>query len=635
MRQTSPRLLILFHVLLVLLASGLSPFVQAASPTVTVLNRENQPTSQITDGDDLRVQITLSIPATQTEKINFTLAGTSTLLASCTLARGDSSCTTEPFYALGWYWDENARPQSTRTVQAARENGEMLGQSNPIQVLPRPVVLVHGFLSNPETWKPYLGADGFLAALGIQGFAVGDGQVPGALNTGNILSPAERSNTIAQNAAVLASYIEGVRQKTGAQMVDLVVHSMGGMISRYYIDRLMKDRDVAQLIMLGSPMGGSDCAVLPAALGFYLPASIEIRESYMRGVFNQQITHRWGIEFYDLGGTAINEAFKSPCTGVPNDTVVSFGSINAIPLQSDRFDVIHSELTLSQGVFEDFVQPLLQKPARAFPPRGQPDPAPAAQAEPPLQFTRLYTGHVDPGGSTELTINIEAGLSVASFALYDPSRSVTTIVRGASGNIIQLSPEANGFIQIDDPSALFYLGYGFQNPRPGPWRIAVQATESTPVGGTDFAVTVYFVGGAMLEAASSTLVPRPNEPVELTANLSLGDQPLEISAAQAVVRDADGNVQTLNFPTGQRISTTWTPTKPGTYAVDIVVTGRAPDNSSIERTAFLAIEVQNNPGSAQITFNLIALIVLVLLVVFLLLRFLLRGAGRLFRKARS
>jgi pimeloyl-ACP methyl ester carboxylesterase len=384
----------------------------------------------------------------------------------------------------------------------------------------------HGFLSNPETWLPYLGSNGFLATIRLQGFAVGDGQIPGKLNTGNILLPIQRTNTIAQNAEILGQYIEGVKQKTGAEMVDLVVHSMGGMISRYYIDRIMQDRDVAQLIMLGSPMGGSDCAVLPAALGFFLPASIEIRQSYMTGVFNQQIMHRRGIEFYDLGGTAISEAFKSPCTDIPNDTVVSFSSINAIVLQSSQLGVIHSDLTLSERAFNDFVKPLLQRPAGTF--LASPDPAPVPQAESPLQFTRVYTGHVDINSPTELTINIDAGLSVAGFALYDPSRSVTTIVRGASGNIIELSPETNGFIQIDDPTSLLYLGYGFENPRPGPWNITVQATETTPSTGTDFSISVYFVGGAKLEATSTTLVPRLNEQVEFNANLSLNGQPLEI-----------------------------------------------------------------------------------------------------------
>jgi hypothetical protein len=432
------------------------------------------------------------------------------------------------------------------------------------------------------------------------------------LDTGVITNPTGHTNTLAQNAEILGEYIGGVKQKTGAEMVDLVVHSMGGMISRYYIDRVMQDRDVAQLIMLGSPMGGSDCSVLPAALGFYLPASIEIRESYMRGVFNQQITHRKGIEFYDLGGTAINEAFKSPCTDVPNDTVVSFDSINAILLQSSKEDVIHSELTLSQTAFDQFVKPLLQKPAGSF--ISEPDPVPAAPAESPLDFTRVYTGHVDPGGSTELTINIEPGVSVASFALYDISRSVDTIVRGASGNIIELSPENNGFIRVEDPSTMLYLGYGFENPKPGPWKVTVQATDSTPAGGTDFAISIYFVGGAKLASDSSTLIPQLNQPVQLEANVSLNGQPLEITQAQAVIRDPEGRVETIDFPAGQTVSAVWTPREAGTHSVDVVVTALAPDGSSIERTDFLAIEVQPNPGRARITFNLVAVIVLVLLV---------------------
>jgi hypothetical protein len=374
----------------------------------------------------------------------------------------------------------------------------------------------------------------------------------------------------------------------------------------------MQERDVAQLIMLGSPMGGSDCSVLPAALGFYLPASIEIRESYMRGVFNQQITHRKGVEFYDLGGTAINDAFKSPCTEVPNDTVVSFESINAILLQSSNEDVIHSELTFSQTAFDQFVKPLLQKPAGSFP--SQPDPTPAATAESPLDFTRVYTGHVDPGSSTELTINIEPGVTVASFALYDVSRSVDTIVRGASGNVIELTPEKNGFIRVEDPSTMLYLGYGFENPKPGPWKVTVLATDSTPAKGTDFAVSVYFVGGAKLMSGSNTLIPQLNQPVQLEASVSLNGETLEITQAQAVIKNPDGKVETLDFPAGRNVSVAWTPREPGTHSVDVVITALAPDGSSIERTDFLAIEVQPNLGRTRITFNLVAVIALVLLV---------------------
>ena len=637
MRRT---LLILISLLSTVLVCGFTSLPQSNSTQITILDRAGQPTSQITDGDSIQIQITMSQPVAGGENIKFGFEAQALTIGACSISPGKNGCSTSVFSALGWRWDANGVAQNTRTVQAFGPNGGPLGQSNPIIVSPRPVVMVHGFLSNPETWTPYVGANGFLSTIGVQGFAVGDGQAPGKLNTGIITDPASRTNTIAQNAEILKQYISGVKQKTGAQMVDLVVHSMGGMISRYYIDRVMQDRDVAQLIMLGSPMGGSDCAVLPAALGFFLPASIEIRQSYMNGVFNQQITHRRGVAFYDLGGTAINNAFKSPCADIPNDTVVSFESINAIALQSSQLADIHSDLTFSEKAFQDYVKPLLEKPAGSF--LSQPDPVADAlqgtsppQTDSPLEFTRVYTGHVDSGGSTELTINIESGLTVASFALYDASRSTTTIVRGASGNVIQLNPETNGFIKIDDPSSLFYLGYGFQNPKPGPWKITVQATNITPAKGTDFAISVYFVGGAKLEATSSTLVPQINEKVELNAKLIMNGQTLEIKKANAVIKDSDGKSETLNFPAGQNISVTWTPNKAGTYAVDVIVTGNAPDGSAVERTDFLAIEVQPNPNKGQITFNLVAVIVIVLLVLFLILFVIFRGIGKLIRRVRN
>lgn len=625
------RTVLISIVLLVFLSTqAFTPASQYEGTTLTILDRDGKPVTQITDGNSIQIRVTLARSAARTETIRFLFDDTT--VGSCVIPNGEKICKTDPFPALGWYWSMHGDPQSTAILMAVNDSAAVLAQTT-IAVKPRPVVMVHGFISNWQTWNNYLQPDGFLESLGLKGYAVGDGQVPGALNTGEMTNPVGHTNSLAQNAEILGQYISNVKQQTGAEMVDLVVHSMGGMISRYYIDRVMQERDVAQLIMLGSPMGGSDCSVLPAALGFFLPASIEIRESYMRGVFNQQITHRKGIQFYDLGGTAINEAFKSPCTGIPNDTVVSFGSVNAIQLQSAQVDDIHSNLTLSEKAFSEFVKPLLQKNASSF--TFDPDPAPAAQAESPLDFTRVYTGHVDAGGSTELTINVEPNITVAAFALYDAARSLTTIVRGASGNVIELSAEGNGFIRIDDPSSLLYLGYGFQDPKPGPWKVTLQATETTPANGTDFAISVYFVGGATLNASSSILVPKLNEEVTLSADMSLNGQPLQITQAQAVIRNPDGDVETLDFPVGQNVSITWIPRDAGTHAVDIVVTASAPDGTSIERTDFLAIEVQPNFTTGQITTNLILVIVAVTAVLLLVVVSIVRWFGRLVRRARN
>ena len=602
---------------------------QVLDAHIIIFNRAGQATSQITDGDTLRLQITLAQKLTQQETITFTLGDQAVTVGSCVIKIGSGTCETDPFPSLGWYWDAGGVAQSSRVIQAYNTGHSFLGQSEALTVLPRPVVMVHGFLSAWDTWKPYLGPDGYLASIGVQGFALGDGQVPGVLNTGLITDPTQRTNTIAQNAQIESQYIEGVKKMTGAEMVDLVVHSMGGMISRYYIDRVMQERDVAQLIMLGSPMGGSDCTVLPAALGFYLPGSLEIRESYMQGIFNQQITHRHGVEFYDLGGTAILDALKSPCTNVPNDTVVSFDSINAIPLQSEKIGVIHSDLTVARSVFDEFVRPRLEKTPASFTFAADPEPAPVKSES--LQFTRVYTGHVDSGGSTDLTINIDPNVTVASFALFDPTRSVTVSVRGASGSVIELDAAKNGLIQVDNPASMFYLGYGFQNPKPGQWKVSVLASNTTPATGADFSISVYFIGGATLNAHSSTLIPKLGEQVQFSGSLTLGDQPLEIKQAQALIRGEDGKVETLNFASGTQISTAWTPKTSGVYGVDIVITATAPDGSPIERTAFLSVEVQPNPGKGQVTGNLVLVIVVLCLVlglialpVFWLLRKLLR-----------
>ena len=614
--------------LLLFSLSGFLPPHQS-QPNITVINRSGQAADSLTDGDLVRLEIRLGAAAAQAGEISFSLQGDVTALASCRIEAASDSCQTDPFPSLGWHWGRDAASQASRVVEARDAGGSIIGTSTPIAVKPRPVVLVHGFISSWEAWAAYLGPQGFLASLGLPGFAVGDGQVAGQLNTGRFTDPAGHTNTLQQNAVILGQYIDAVKQKTGAEMVDLVVHSMGGMISRYYIDRVLVGRDVAQLIMLGSPMGGSDCSVLPAALGFYLPASLEIRSSYMLGIFNRQITHRHGIPFHDLAGTQILEAYQSPCADVPNDTVVSVESVNAIPLSSSQFKIIHSELTSSSAVFEDFVRPLLMNPAGSFP--EEPDPAQASGTGAPLQFTRVYRGHVEAGGSSALTINIDSGLSVAAFALYEPTRSTAAEVRGASGNVIQLDPQTNGFIRITDPASMIYLGYGFANPKPGPWKITVLATDSTPASGADFAISVYFIGGASLQASSDTLIPRTGSPVTLTARLTLGGQPVEIRQGQILVRHADGSVETLDMQPGTESVNRWTPQAPGVYGIDIAVTGQGPDGTPIERTAFLAVEAQPQSETASTNLVLvIAGIVLMLALLVLLVVWFIRfiGGGR-------
>lgn len=70
------------------------------------------------------------------------------------------------------------------------------------------------------------------------------------------------SGDIRDVAARLEELVEAVCDETGHDRVHIVAHSMGGIVARYYIQRLGGDGRVANLVTLGTPHGGT----APAAL---------------------------------------------------------------------------------------------------------------------------------------------------------------------------------------------------------------------------------------------------------------------------------------------------------------------------------------------------------------------------------
>ena len=347
-------------------------------------------------------------------------------------------------------------------------------------------------------------------------------------------------------------------------------------------------------------MAGSACASLPAALGLLLPATLEIQPSYMVGVFNQQIVHRRGVPFYALAGTKLQDVVTSPCTPVPSDLVVTLDSVKAISMPVQEIPLLHTELNTSNQVFEQFVKPLLQTPAGAF--EVAVDPPSGSVAPVQMQFTKVYTGHLDPGQTDAVTISIDPNVTVANFSLYDTSRSLDVRVQGANGNEITLDPQKNGLIKVDDPSMLVYLGYGFKQPKPGKWVVILLTTDSTPSTGADYAISADFIGGATLSANTSLTTPRINEAVIISANLTVEGVPVVLKTAQALLRKPDGSLETLPMSiNGNSAELEYTPDASGIYGIEADITAQALDGTLIDRAAFLSFETQ--PANEQISYN--------------------------------
>jgi pimeloyl-ACP methyl ester carboxylesterase len=119
----------------------------------------------------------------------------------------------------------------------------------PSKSHPRPVVLVHGLgATATENWHffaPYLMQRGFCV------FALTYGETEHYPGRGGVL-PME------QSAQQLADFVDEVRERTGAEQVDMVGHSEGGIMPRYYIKFLGGHEEVANFVGWAAPNHGTD-----------------------------------------------------------------------------------------------------------------------------------------------------------------------------------------------------------------------------------------------------------------------------------------------------------------------------------------------------------------------------------------
>ncbi|MEN0015974.1 MAG: alpha/beta fold hydrolase, partial [Solirubrobacteraceae bacterium] len=209
-----------------------------------------------------------------------------------------------PINTEGMAW-KNGQPNPDHTLQVLTAFG---GGQVPFRVLPKPMILVHGWNSDASTWntiKPLIA--GLLNTGRV--YAVGDGQVPGKMDTNPLTG-----DSIDANAKQEAVYVQAVREKLNAAHVDLVVHSMGGLISREYVQEHMPDPltveaappvpypVVAHLVMLGTPNEGSACAdvILPQSPGI---PTLQLTRFHEK-LFNRQVTNRRGVAMSVIAGEA-------------------------------------------------------------------------------------------------------------------------------------------------------------------------------------------------------------------------------------------------------------------------------------------------------------------------------------------
>lgn len=165
-----------------------------------------------------------------------------------------------------------------------------------------PVVFVHGYTGSSSNW---LTAQTVFRAAGY--------------STDELHSyEYDWTASNEESAAGLADFVEGVKTKTGSDKVNIVNHSMGGLVSGWYIKELGGQSNVANLASLAGANHGTTYA---SACTVYASC----REMLPTSDFVQQLTS--GDETPGDTGYA---TWYSPCDGIiiPFDSTALDGAEN-------------------------------------------------------------------------------------------------------------------------------------------------------------------------------------------------------------------------------------------------------------------------------------------------------------------
>ncbi|HEV2863084.1 MAG TPA: choice-of-anchor X domain-containing protein [Pyrinomonadaceae bacterium] len=262
----------------------------------------------------------------------------------------------------GFAWTDEGEKAPQREVEARLATGDSV--SEKVHVSPKPVIMVHGLWSNAAAWSEYQSYLNEAHSFAWRGWAVGANPGVAIMNTGDHPANHAPTNTIAQNAEQLGKQINAVQAEQNAWHVDLVAHSMGGLISRFYIHSLMatdspdKRPYVTHLVMLGTPNEGSPCAYLTyptyKAAGFHVEALRQLMPIVV-WEFNREVTNRKGVQFSILAGVPVPRTCSEKTAG---DGVVSVPSALWKVDDSDWAPRIHTALTGRRDFFS-FVKPRL------------------------------------------------------------------------------------------------------------------------------------------------------------------------------------------------------------------------------------------------------------------------------------
>ncbi len=266
----------------------------------------------------------------------------------------------------GYAWYDDGRPRLVQRIKAElKERNRLVNDMvQNLKVAPKPLVLVHGLWSDWTVFQSWQNMLTTTHSYDWKAFPVGEVTNKGIINTGRTVFSPEQTNTMPDNAAVLGRYITYAQEDRNAWHVDVVAHSVGGLIGRYYINALMPAPyqdgrpQVSHLFMLGTPNMGTPCADV-MDIAFRLTGKTpyviqDIRQDDM-AQFNRRFPQSRGVKLASLAGDALPTMCK---TIVPNDGFVPVPSAHWTIADRVTQSRLHTDM-IGPETFSSFIRPRL------------------------------------------------------------------------------------------------------------------------------------------------------------------------------------------------------------------------------------------------------------------------------------
>ena len=145
---------------------------------------------------------------------------------------------------LGLLVSLSAHGQNQSGGQQQQPQQQQPQQQQQTKEKPFPVLLIHGYAEDAAIWKKW---EDMLRKDGIQFFTI------------TFKDSDDKCGSAEQHAKELEKRVQDIKQQSGAQKINIVGHSKGGLDARVFLD-ITDTKDVANLVTIGTPNAGSPAA---------------------------------------------------------------------------------------------------------------------------------------------------------------------------------------------------------------------------------------------------------------------------------------------------------------------------------------------------------------------------------------